>query len=258
MGHIIEILLVAGILANVLKGAELILRPHQQKWVQTKVEYMTLWLEYSKPLEWFRRITRKQIQIIAIVIILVIFLFILSDLLMRWGIFFSRDDKLTMAIMLFFVLINGLIPVIALTVYGSKFLYWLYSEGKFLVFLRKYFSFAVLSSMALFLLFHVIKWIASYLNPTEKITGINFHLLMACIVAGIFLCIFYIAFVISVLCLFIIITQIILFVAEVILIALRAIAWRVSEYNKGAFAAVILVFTILLGAGEAYLKFLKP
>jgi len=258
MRHIIEILLVAGILTNALKGAELILRPYQQKWVQAKWDDITLRLEYSKPLERLRTITSKQIQVITIAIILAIFLFILSDFVMRWGIFFRRDEKLTIALLLLATLIGGLIPVIALTLFGAKFLFWLYSKGKFLVFLIKYFSFVALSSMALVLVYRAIKWIASYLNPTEQITGLNYHLLAVCIFIVVFLCIFYIEFVISVLCLFIIITQIVLFVTEVILIALRAVAWRVAEYNKGAFSAVVLLFTVILGAVEAYLKYRKP
>src|SRR5215813_3388564 len=110
MRHIIEILLVAGILTNALKGAELILRPYQQKWVQAKWDDITLRLEYSKPLERLRTITRKQIQVITIAIILAIFLFILSDFVMRWGIFFRRDEKLTIALSLLTTLIGGLIP----------------------------------------------------------------------------------------------------------------------------------------------------
>src|SRR6266850_7536554 len=53
MERTVEILLVIGLLVNLLKGADLILRPHQQKWLQDKFETLVLWFDYAKPIDWF-------------------------------------------------------------------------------------------------------------------------------------------------------------------------------------------------------------
>lgn len=47
-------LLAVGVFINVVKAAELALRPHQQRWLQDKSESLTLWLEYVGPLRWYR------------------------------------------------------------------------------------------------------------------------------------------------------------------------------------------------------------
>lgn len=47
------------------------------------------------------------------------------------------------------------------------------------------------------------------------------------------------------------------FLFELGLKLLRAISWRIEEYNKGAFAALILPLTIALGIAEVYLKSTK-
>ena len=52
MRTIIELLLVAGIFVNLIKGGELLLRPHQQKWLQDKLVTLTLKLDYTKPLDY--------------------------------------------------------------------------------------------------------------------------------------------------------------------------------------------------------------
>jgi len=44
-------------------------------------------------------------------------------------------------------------------------------------------------------------------------------------------------------------------IIELLLKVVRAISWRIAEYNKGAFAAIILILTIALGTIELYLKF---
>jgi hypothetical protein len=51
----IEILLVLGVLVNLIKGADLLLRPHQQKWLQTVCDALALWLDDSRLLQWHVR-----------------------------------------------------------------------------------------------------------------------------------------------------------------------------------------------------------
>ena len=46
-------------------------------------------------------------------------------------------------------------------------------------------------------------------------------------------------------------------VLELMLKFVRAIAWRIIEYNKGAYAALTLITTIILGIVDLYLKTTK-
>jgi hypothetical protein len=43
--------------------------------------------------------------------------------------------------------------------------------------------------------------------------------------------------------------------AEIILGILRALVWRIVEYNRGAFAAIVLIVTVALGLVDMYLRF---
>jgi hypothetical protein len=52
-------------------------------------------------------------------------------------------------------------------------------------------------------------------------------------------------------------TALLFLVLELSLKCIRGFAWRIAEYNKGPFAAILLLFTALLGIAEVYLRFLK-
>src|SRR3982751_2046420 len=47
MQRTVELLLGIGILLNLCKGADLILRPHQQKWIQEKTNQLAKRLDYT-------------------------------------------------------------------------------------------------------------------------------------------------------------------------------------------------------------------
>ncbi len=51
-----------GAASIVLKGGELILRPHQQKTIQNHMEHLTLWLEYKRPLLWLHNLGTERWQ----------------------------------------------------------------------------------------------------------------------------------------------------------------------------------------------------
>lgn len=48
--------------------------------------------------------------------------------------------------------------------------------------------------------------------------------------------------------------SLLLLIVELCLKILRAIVWRIAEYKRGAFAAIILIVTIILGITDFYLK----
>lgn len=53
-----DVALVVGILINVVKGGDLLLRQHQKDWLQNNFETLTLRLEYIRPIAWFGALSR--------------------------------------------------------------------------------------------------------------------------------------------------------------------------------------------------------
>lgn len=45
--------------------------------------------------------------------------------------------------------------------------------------------------------------------------------------------------------------------AELLLKILRSMAWRIADYNKGAWAGMVLLLTVSLGLFEIYLEFYR-
>jgi hypothetical protein len=62
----IVILFIIGTLANLLKGADLLLRPHQKKKIQERAETLTLWAEETKPVEWYAKLTSPKAQFVLL------------------------------------------------------------------------------------------------------------------------------------------------------------------------------------------------
>lgn len=63
-----------GIVLCLTKVADLVLRPHQEKLLREKLESLTLWLNYSNPLRYYRRvIDRTLLNVVAIALLAAIF-----------------------------------------------------------------------------------------------------------------------------------------------------------------------------------------
>jgi hypothetical protein len=54
---------------------------------------------------------------------------------------------------------------------------------------------------------------------------------------------------------FLLITALIFLILESLLKLFRAFAWRLVEYNKGAWAAIVLVLTLVLGVMDLFFRF---
>src|SRR5260370_42404468 len=77
MQRTVEILLVLGILVNLVKGADLLLRAHQQRWLQDKFELLALKLDYTRPIEWYlKKSLIKSAFSVAEVVVLIVLLVI--------------------------------------------------------------------------------------------------------------------------------------------------------------------------------------
>jgi hypothetical protein len=89
--YVLQILLVVGVFINLVKGADLILRPHQQKWLQEQFESLALWLDYTRPLRFYkdtRRHMYHQFYVVSPFVLLCwlsLMLYVIG-LLQLWGV----------------------------------------------------------------------------------------------------------------------------------------------------------------------------
>lgn len=279
MQKAIEILLIIGVFANLIKAGELVLRPHQQKWLQEKWDSLTLWLDYARPLNILNK--TRVLQLIFsgmsyMVIPMVILLFMPFLPIPLWV-------KLLWSLLVLFFCYDFYVKVYMPAHSSAEFIFesfthrnkpmrlvWLVLTGgeietrsmKYIVECktsRQYFI-RILILLMLSLLFF------AFLGGIFQASQWVFH---ACHV-GIFqgrlltllgIAIFFIpaltVLFISIACLFIILISLGMFITEIVLIVIRSVTWRIAEYNKGAWAGIVLALTALLGAWEAYLKYIK-
>src|SRR5580658_10717299 len=57
----LDIATISGIILCVTKGAELLLRPHQEETLKQHLESLTLWLSYANPLVYYRKVVNRRI-----------------------------------------------------------------------------------------------------------------------------------------------------------------------------------------------------
>jgi hypothetical protein len=254
MQRTVEILLVIGVLVNLVKGADLLLRPHQQKWLQEKVETTTLWLTYLKPLRFYKTLSKRNSQIVIAVIASAYYGFLILQLAViheavvtssiKFFVFPSPGNKLFGDLFLKVVVLGFGIGTIQ---FAFPAIRWLLEGTRFQYFLLKF-------SLFVFLLL-ITFGIAIALNAIDS------PILKQLILNALILCTLFLL--VSLLLVLsagvtVIIYSILLLLLEGLLILLRGIAWRIAEYNKGAFAAIIVIITITLGITEVYLRFQPP
>ena len=264
MQRTIEILLVIGILVNIIKGADLILRPHQQKWFQDKFESLVLWFDYAKPIDWFiKREGAKKIYI-SQALLLVTFLyggfFLINSRSMKggwswWGIL----------IILYFVIYGvgqvisiksnqdskGLNPELLTNKYDRRVIRWLFGSQSLRQRLSRHLIVSTLGFVATFWLYIILDIGRDPLNPP----GSSLLIELVLVVQGVSIVIGFLLIVAGILSFSILVFSLLFLLSELMLKIIRGIAWRIAEYNKGAFAAIVLLATIVLGVIELYLKF---
>jgi hypothetical protein len=234
----IVILFIIGTLANLLKGADLLLRPHQKKKIQERAETLTLWAEETKPVEWYAKLTSPKAQFVLLTTIAAI-----TTAPLLASIFFIRD------ISGIFVLISPILTIVSMlflsrpTLKGTK---WLFGDGSFSSSRKKVVS--ILGPIVgwFFLLSYVIKfviWMDKNFERSEP-TVISFiGIGLICVVTPLLI----LFIVLSILWLSLMFFRFSLVILEYTLKIFRAIAWRIVEYDRGAYAALVLIATIILG-----------
>jgi hypothetical protein len=280
MERTVDVLFLIGFFINLVKGADLILRSHQQKWLQDKCNSLARRLDYTKPLKWYanRKIARAAFLFEPVIFLLVLCL---------PAIFEFSWFHLLIGICLTLVFLIQILRILSskdrLEEWEGRLINehnppikilnclplqnWLLNSNNFRQRLLRPFYIILLSTALILLIgaafYGLNRWghfitsgvIGNEVDNSMSETALLGFLLMAPIIIFVVLCIVCAEFILLGIPSLIILMASLLFLAvEFLLKIIRAIVWRIAEYNKGAFAAIILLITIALGIGELYLK----
>jgi len=234
----VVILFIIGTLINLLKGADLLLRPHQKKKVQERAETLTLWAEETKPVEWYAKLTSPKAQFILLTTVAAVITIPLFA-----AIFFIRDMS---GIFLFFIPVFTVVSMLFLSRPAMKGTKWLFGDGSFPSSRKKVVSILGPLFGWLYIISLLIRFVMWIDKNFERSTSTIISLIgigLICVTLPI-----YILFVIlCLLWLSLMIFHFSLVALEYTLKIFRAVAWRIVEYDKGAYAALVLIATIILG-----------
>lgn len=240
----IIILLTIGILTNLLKGADLLLYSHQKKWVQSKFETLTLWLEYTKPLSWYTKFTSKKGRSILLTFIsLLLFYFWSPDLTIG-----------SLSILPWLPVISLAVSLIFLRRYIVRMADWVLGDQSYPFVINRAFILGGITAISFNIFWMVIAVALRVMNDvTPDIQYVMWIvtvmlvilIMMPCIALGAEL-------LFMLLCLTCIVFLLVIF--EYALKLFRGIAWRIIEYDKGVYAALTLILTIGLGVALVVIK----
>jgi hypothetical protein len=268
--RLIDFFFVIAVLVNLVKGAELLLRPYQEDWLKAKLEELTLWLDYTRPIKWY--MARPGV---AYLLSRSLLFFTSSFFLLRrinyWGhgTFFIVMQSLNLTLLLEMIRVTH----VRRSAKTSFQIESEYREGKLTAWLWR--APTILNSLlrqmvlAIAGLFIVVGTIALiplllvvWISANRWSLSLSIHLLIFTMVLlgivyrkQIFRVALPLGNVGSFAAFNVLLTTLII-TAEAALKLLRAFLWRVVEYNKGPVAAFTLVITVLLGIAEAYFRFI--
>jgi hypothetical protein len=243
MNTTVSTLLIVGVLINLVKASDMILRPHQQKRLQESFERLTLWLEDTKPLNWYKSLTTSKGKYILLALSLPAFMFLAVP---RLGIGFGVVSAVFYYAFLRLIFRSGL-----------SITNWLLGTRGFASFINRFFLFTAIEAIA-FVLFIMTFRLTNHLF--ERGEDAHWLMILALIVLILLLLLLLINILSGAIWLmgWIVVTATATFLLlEILLKVLRGVAWRIVEHNRGVFAAITFIATILLGIAELYLRLQK-
>lgn len=233
-----------------MKGADLILRPHQQKWLQEKLEMLTLRLTYTNFFRWYAKHLNFWMLKFVGVFSLILVTSILHDPLLK-----VVSTAINTNALLF---IGALIlsTAFALRMHGTHKKTLEYLDGKgvenfsLTLFLKR--SLEVLKGYFILIFIAFVLCCASFYLIDKVLFMENVPIFMYSIICicpvsvdglGIFVSFLII---ITLTCL--------IGLLHLLLRVIEATCWRIVEFNKGAFAAINIVITVVLLIIELCMK----
>jgi hypothetical protein len=237
--------LTLAILIQLTKLSDFILRKHQQDWVNQFCNSVALHLDEIKPLTWFKMVRSSAVQKV-LVGVSIIFFSLISALAFAATIF-GRAAESDYA---WIINVSGVISLVGnifvLFKWGPSVVDDIFFEDSFSAFLKTWREFLwskyrviipvslFLALVLPFLAFGALgeNWLSWLIILIPQLT---FSIYQSLAFMGIWSG------------LIVIFAQFILYCLSFLVVIFRAIAWRVVEYNKGAWAALTLIVTVALG-----------
>ncbi|MBV9762235.1 MAG: hypothetical protein JO340_16865 [Acidobacteriaceae bacterium] len=254
---------ITGLLVNTVKLADLLLLAEQQKRLQEWSEAATIRMDDFRPLAWFQALRTPRASKILLLIGVLEFAVVglIAGGVQAIAGETARREQLFQILAL--VLSGAFIPFIVRRA-GPRTMQWLLGDSeKPLRFIRRFLGLLGLG-FAAFGLYEAILWVFFHGNRDwfafseavfESRSREHFLLLGGLTLCWPFFTFFWIVMQVGGLALWCIVF---LAVAELVLKFLRACAWRIVEYNKGAFAAITLIVTAVVGIVDFLLKSRHP
>ena len=242
MSRAFDILFVLGIVANLLNLGDFLLRPSQKESFQRYMETTVLWLDYTRPITWLRRLGNMPAYWI--------FLIALSLGSIGWILMNSTWATNLGRIIGFFMFIASVwsILLVHLWRYTNIVFNYLTSNGKVSTFLLK-------STGLIVLMISINSLIYYGFSLIEKSENLWLSLLVLAYYA---MCLYFARSILLVAVslpatMFIVSVMFFLFMMECTLIFIRAMCWRIVEFSKGSWSAIILLATVAIGLAKIIL-----
>lgn len=262
----INVLFVISLALTVMKASGLVLRPHQRKVVDDKLESATLWLDYRRPIQWLRRQSFSR-QFNKLLLLGIIELFVAFAVLIS-GVDHKRflDETLTAsenAYLVLSVLIASVAiwssVILVLRLFPLKWALWVILIGciPFVGPLWRILSTYQSSLVSLVSYVQEGELICTLKPELNRLVCIEFPWTFGGFLASFALLVLGQAALILMLvgeaAIGTILVASFFLIGEVALSMARVVMWRVVEYEKGAFAALLVLATVLLGILKLYL-----
>lgn len=251
METFVSTLFIVFCLINIVKLGDLIVRPHQQKWFQDKLETLTLKLDYLNTLNWFKRnINSRFILIIGFIGFLFTFPFF-HKFVNFLGLHFQENLLLStitgfISIFIFRRMrqIIGIDYIVGKDTEVDEYIYetTTFRSRAFSVVLKLW----IIMKCLLILYATVVYLLYKYLIHKE----------LDVLLYGLWFITPFLATWLALILSFILmgITTILVYLLHILIKILDGICWRIIEYNKGSLAAICLIITVILGLIEWFLK----
>jgi hypothetical protein len=252
----LDTLLALGILVNILKGGDLLLRPHQRRKVQSLFERLHLRLESQRPIAGLQRLASERGQRRLMLVGIGEFLLVVgADIALdMWSGESATLGSFGVLLCSGALLLSVLSRPLVTRLGGPQLMSWLVGDLSFFAFLRR-FAVVFIAGIAVLGIYQAALWGAAYLMsvgdpfdtlelPLEKVGP-------GTLVVGVGLLVAWPPFVY-----FWILTQVagaalsmyaLTRLGVLLLKGVRALAWQLAEYNQGAWAALVLGTTVVLG-----------
>jgi hypothetical protein len=244
------------LLTLLVKAGDFLLRPHQQQWVQSSFETATLWLDYRRPALWYTKIVNKTVvRLVGLIATVGIYAlaFMIAHQARSEGFVLYANPIVIGAILVVLLMsqrtAGRLGRVMHGVMAGEKDEHDGRAYGPHLFFLRSLEAIAVLSIASVI----VIGIAGAVLFGVQSMLDHGFELGPESLVLISIVAFPFAIEAVTAVLIFVVVCSLTGLIAtcHVALIAVRAVCWRIVEYNKGAWAAILVIVTVILGVLDA-------